>query len=460
MSIRVTGRANANPSGAVTSVSVVLPATINAGDVIYIAALCSGATNANMFPVPLGLKDFNLAFVQQGGGSTEVCAYYYYKVANGDEGGTTITWSKSANEVIVEAGVIAEADLRYGPVFAGAGTVAANNAPDPPNLTPPWGSAEYLWQTATVSDDGNSAMTGGPSTGWDFTEILNEAGADTAGIYSGYADRVETAASKDPAAYAKVSNEEWAAITAAWLGATAVQTPPVAWHSVESLTGTTNDVTITIPTGKNLRLIVGVSRSAAPTAVTLDPAGLNLPLQLVDDGSTTASHADGGTEFTTVWELPAADLPAAGGYTLRISFAAATQRSAAVLVLQGIDAQAVESVTITVDDSAMASFTVASVAASCTLLTYACRVSVVNTTEQPFATHDLDGYPMVQYGFYHPNANPARSAVPMVRSGLAPGSHTLQLDAQGTSAVVAITLVFKEAPQGEEAFPHYYAGDC
>ena len=450
MSINVTGRSNANPSGAVTSVSVVLPATINPGDIIYIIAYCSGGANANNMPVPLGLKDFNLAFLQGGAGTTEVTLHYYYKVANGDEGGTTITWSKSANETIVEAGVIEDCDLRYGPVFAGVGSGGSPpspGAPDPPSLTPPWGSAEYLWQALGLADDGNNAMSVGPSTGWTFTEILSESGADTLGITSGYADKVATASSEDPAGYTKAGGaEECAAVTGAWLG-TSDQTRPVAWHTTADITGTTNDITVTIPAGDDLRLVVGVCKGAAPTAVTLDPSGLNLTLQLLSDGVTSASHADGGSEFTTVWELPASDTPVAGSYTLRLSFAAATQRSAAVLVMQGIDAQAVESVTITVNDAAMASFTVSSVADSCTLLTYACRVSVVNTTTQPFDQHDLDGYPMLQYGIYYPNAAGQRSAVPMVRNGLAPGSHTLELDAQTTSAIVAITVVFKEAPR-------------
>lgn len=442
MSISVTGRSNANPGGAVTSVSVVLPATINAGDVIYLIAYCSGGTNANNMPVPLGLRDFNLAFVQGGSGTTEVTIHYYYKVANGDEGGATVTWSKSANETIVEAGVIAGCDLRYGPVFAGvasAGVPPTPGAPSPPSLTPPWGSAEYLWQALGLADDGNNAMGGGP-VGWDFAEILTESGTDVQGITSGYADKVAAQASEDPAAYTKSGgDEESAAVTAAWLGADA-PARPVAWHATESLTGTVNDVTITIPSAENRRLVVGVSKGGAPTSVVLDPAGLNLALQLL------VSHTDGGGgPATTIWELPAASTPASGSYTLRYSFAVAEQRSATALVLQGIDTSAVESTTVTVNDAAMASFSVNTVADSCTLLTYASRVSVVNTTTQPFDQHDLDGYPMVQYGFYHPNVATARSAVPMVRTGLSPGSHTLELDAQATSAVVAITVVFKEA---------------
>lgn len=437
MTISVTGRTFYDAAGQTFTVSFTWPAAVNAGDVLFFV-LYGGLGNAdNEFSaIVYELREYNWAL-----DDGQIKLMYFYKVANGDEGGTTISWSWSAandEEYIIEAGVIEDCDLRYGPSIAKVGQTTSTN-PDPPSLTPPWGSAENLWQ-ALVSGDDDDVMTGGPGDAT-YSSIRTISGIGGGlGMLSSYAEKVDTAASWNPAAYTRGS-EEWGAATLAWKGGQ--ESRPVLWHSVERTTSTTNDLTIVIPAGDNVRLIVGHCKASAPTSIVLDPSGLNLPLQLVSDGVTSASHTD-VTNLTTVWELPAADTPAAGTYTLRVSTSDSTQRVINTVVLDSIDAGSVESVTITVNDAAMASFSVNTVADSCTLLAYACRISVTNTSTETWLQADLDDLPLMQYGTYFDNGSGQRGATPMVRSGLAPGSHTLELVSNASSAVVAIAVVFKE----------------
>lgn len=87
-----------------------------------------------------------------------------------------------------------------------------DTSPDPPELTPSWGSANNLWFAFAGHNDGSVTVSGYPST---YTNGRNDRADSTAGIGIGTAYKTGTATSDNPGTFTISSSMYWVAITAA-----------------------------------------------------------------------------------------------------------------------------------------------------------------------------------------------------------------------------------------------------
>lgn len=155
-------------AAAATSHLVNMPATVNAGDLLII-----------QFGVPQNAAPTTPAGWNVLGGVSSGAVFrgqWYYKLAAGTEGGTTVdvvTASQKAAAVVhrIQAGTFDPAT----PPEIATGTLANTTTPDPTSLSPSWGADDTLWLAVfcgrnggTVSAypfiDGNIAASSG-STG-------------------------------------------------------------------------------------------------------------------------------------------------------------------------------------------------------------------------------------------------------------------------------------------------------
>jgi hypothetical protein len=149
------------------------------------------------------------------GGSINCCACFY-KTATGSEGSTVemaLTWSRLSAVTYRISGW----DTGETPE---AGTPAKNSgstAPNPPSLTPSWGSDKTLWLVASHSSAGSSVSypTNYSNGVTGYSGIDNAYHVRTAG-----AERTLEATSEDPGAFTLGSSATWVANTVAVLGAT------------------------------------------------------------------------------------------------------------------------------------------------------------------------------------------------------------------------------------------------
>ena len=88
-------------------------------------------------------------------------------------------------------------DIEYATNVPGA--VAS---PDPPSLTPTWGTLETLWVTGTAYQDDDETVTSWP-TGYDINGVDTACGlGDNASANLALSYRTATSASEDPSAFA------------------------------------------------------------------------------------------------------------------------------------------------------------------------------------------------------------------------------------------------------------------
>lgn len=177
-----------------------LAPTINAGDLIVeIIALDTsvGLTwPAGWTNIP-GLT---------GAGGTAVGVHGRYKVADGSEDGTTIT--PVAGNAQKSVGIcLVFFDYSGVPEAAGISS-AGGSGPNPPSLTPSWGSADTLWVAGFGRDDGRGSAVAYPAN-YGSGQIFRAEGT-AGGTALQLARRSLAAASENPAAFGSVSNPNWA----------------------------------------------------------------------------------------------------------------------------------------------------------------------------------------------------------------------------------------------------------
>lgn len=188
----------------VTSMAVNLPASVSSGDLLL--AFVS-VRNAGTWTVPTGWVEF----ASQVGGSSVGETTVFYKVADGSEG-STATWTAGT-------GTSAAWQTRKVTSWHGTTPPEATTAsgdfttnPNPPSLTPSWGSADTTW----VEVAGNSAtanLTTGASSGYsDYALNTASSGGAQCSIASAYLQNAAT--SEDPGEMANAGSiRYWAAVT-------------------------------------------------------------------------------------------------------------------------------------------------------------------------------------------------------------------------------------------------------
>lgn len=137
-----------------------------------------------------------------------------YKVSDGTEGSSMSITSTVSGSSVARVWVIASGSYNGNPV-AGTAAGGTSSSPDPPSLSPSWGSDDNLWivvngvstARSTSAFDANLTQTG--------TQTI---GNTTSGSGEGYGERQFTSATYDPTAFTISASTDWLAQTVAVRG--------------------------------------------------------------------------------------------------------------------------------------------------------------------------------------------------------------------------------------------------
>ena len=194
-----------------TSHPVVLPATINSGDLLIIIFGCDDdetVTWPNEGTDWIQLIDKN----DPGTGPTLSAAY---READGTEGGTTVypaTGSGEKGAWVVYRITGAEDPDTEAPESS-SGQDGSGTGPNPDSLSPSGGSDDYLWIACGVNDDGTKTLSAYPTGYTDNQQDVSDGSAGGCRLYT--ATKEEADSSDDPAAFTISASENWVACTLA-----------------------------------------------------------------------------------------------------------------------------------------------------------------------------------------------------------------------------------------------------
>lgn len=202
----VAGRQNSATTTAGTSHTINFDAAPSAGDLLVVFAVFDGVP-AITWPADW----IQVASMDSG---TAIRSEVRYKVAAGEGASISLSTGVSA-EMQARAWRIAAGSFHGTPRVESSRAAGTSASPNPPVLSPFWGSADYLW-LALNGADGSSVTTAWPA-GYSQTGAANSGGATGVGI--GYCERSSTGSSQDPGTFT-ITNDEWTAWTVAIQGAT------------------------------------------------------------------------------------------------------------------------------------------------------------------------------------------------------------------------------------------------
>ena len=192
-------------SNSTSSRNITLPSGIAAGDLLLLF-LVVGTSSAVTFTPPSGFS----AVAGAGTSSTTCNADAFYKIADGTESGTVISvLSAPTNISVASAYRVQGADPAYAP--EGVATTGTGTAPNPPSLTPSWGSAETLWFATFGKRTGIlSSLSAYPA---DYTS--NQTTRDESTVMIGVATDEVATGTENPGSYTLTSSADWMASTIA-----------------------------------------------------------------------------------------------------------------------------------------------------------------------------------------------------------------------------------------------------
>jgi len=184
-------------AGAGTSATVNLPASIAAGELLL--ALINSrdpGTGAISGWSSLAIDTHTNAYLQ-----------LFYKTATGSEGATA-TWTSSNS--VQSAHATWRISGWQGTPENGAKVTGGTNNPDPPSITPSWGSARTLFLTAFGST-GTAVASGAPTN---YSGLLTAATSGASNVAINAATRILEGTTDDPGAFtASLSGATWVAQT-------------------------------------------------------------------------------------------------------------------------------------------------------------------------------------------------------------------------------------------------------
>lgn len=195
-----------------TTIDCVLPATINAGDLLLIFLATDGAPT---FTWPSGWDQAaNNLFSQASG--TAVKMEGKQRIADGSEDGATVTVTLSVGEAM--AYVTMRITGWHGTTPAEAATAQNTTKPDPPSLNPTgWDVEDTLWLAAGCTDAGGADddnITAVP-TNYTLVDSLRNCGVDAGGCNLGVGSRNNAVAAEDPGQFTTNTNEDTCGATVA-----------------------------------------------------------------------------------------------------------------------------------------------------------------------------------------------------------------------------------------------------
>jgi hypothetical protein len=185
---------------------VAMPATVDANDLLIIIFGNDGAASVT---TP---ANWNLIASNPNGTACRLSTYY--KIAVGNEDGTTVDVVTAATEKAAAQVYRITAASWHGttPPETAAAVTGATANPDPPATTPSWGSADTMWLAVYGADDDDDASAYPTNyTNGTYTQSDNSTTAASIGT----ARRELAAASDNPGTFTIAASEEWVSQTIA-----------------------------------------------------------------------------------------------------------------------------------------------------------------------------------------------------------------------------------------------------
>jgi hypothetical protein len=187
-----------------TSHMVAMPASVAAGDLLLMQFVNDGSATV---AVPAGWT-----LLTSNNNSTAVRSSWFYRIASGAEGGTSVDLVTSAAEHGA-AQVHRFQSGTFDPAVAPAVAVATGSSvsPNPPALSPAWGEADTYWIAAYGADDDDA------TTGWPLVDgqTYTPSGTGTTTCSAASCVLALRVASIDPGLFTMAATEEWIAATVA-----------------------------------------------------------------------------------------------------------------------------------------------------------------------------------------------------------------------------------------------------
>lgn len=298
------------------SFQITLPTTVK-GDILYLVWAGDGI-NTGMEDVCGQFVGWNRSFIANS--TTVMCYGRLYKIADGTEGGTTLTMTSPSEKWCIEAGAISGAHIDAD--FTTSWATGSSTSPNPPSEGGYSDPIHDVLQQAFAVSDGSGTFSAVPSTPAGFVSVarLNNGAAD--GVALDYAERTVLADvdDVDPSAFTKSTSSAWAATTCVFIDPVVAPgtSATIRDEKAQVLTGTVLDFPTEITAGFFCAALQNATL-AQTTSVVLDPGGPEQrTLTLVTDGVTQA--AVGGGPGTIAWyQLDPDDMPPLGTYTLRVT---------------------------------------------------------------------------------------------------------------------------------------------
>ncbi len=190
----VTSTAYTNGDSQSTSHSVTLPSSIASGNLLLLICGINGT------PTVTDPAGWTVTLSAANGDTWRI----YSKIATGSEGSTVSVSLSSAQRMgCANYQISGNRNGTSSSEIEVSSTVDANTAtPDPPSLSPSWGSAENLWFAISFTSDTNSTLSSNP-TNYSLGQIsgFNGTGSGGAGTGAAVAVRLLTATSEDPGVF-------------------------------------------------------------------------------------------------------------------------------------------------------------------------------------------------------------------------------------------------------------------
>ncbi|RUU29775.1 hypothetical protein [Mesorhizobium sp. M6A.T.Ce.TU.016.01.1.1] len=189
----------------VTSHTVLLPASITVGELLIIVITLGGASTT--LSTPAG---WNQLFKVEGSSRTSAG---YYRVATGSEGASVSVTSGATRKSRHQSFRIS--NYQGTPEATAANSLSTN--PDPPTLTPSWGSDDVLWIAFEGHRGGTSSPTTAAPSGYTNFATGTTTGAANDDAVCSTARLTSVASSENPGVFTVV-NSNWVAATMAIRG--------------------------------------------------------------------------------------------------------------------------------------------------------------------------------------------------------------------------------------------------
>lgn len=208
----VSSRADSQSTSNATSHTVNLGSTPSANDLLIVAAIADGTPTITW---PTALGTWTQLYTLDNGTSSR--GEVRYKRANGE--GTSITLTTDVGERLAASAWVIGGSSAVGSPESGTAT-GSSTTPDPPSLSPSWGTKDTLWLAVAQHDAGDDTISGYPSSYTQTSESDSTGG--TGGVILGRAERQVAAASENPGAFTFGASKSWVAATIAIKGPTPI----------------------------------------------------------------------------------------------------------------------------------------------------------------------------------------------------------------------------------------------